>query len=259
MDILDLTIDMFKSYLLVLIRVGIVLFAFPIFGGKKVPMPIKAGIAFSMALMLVPVVHPDPILFPDNPWQVVFLVLSEIILGLALGLTVDFFFASVQLAGQMAGFQMGFAIATVMDPNSGQQSSLISQLGYWIALMTFVLMNGHHIVLFAIKESFSIIQPGALVLNEGIFRALIGLTSEMFVLAIKMGAPVIAALLFTDTAMALIAKVSPQMNILIVAMPLKIAIGLYFFGICLQIILYLTSQYLSTFLALLKNIMKLMS
>jgi len=258
MELFDLTIDMFKSYILVLIRVSVVLFMLPIFGGKKIATIIKAGCAFSISLVLLPVVHPDPALFPDNPWFAFMILCSEIILGFLLGFIIDCFFSGIQLAGQMIGMQMGMAIATVVDPNSGIQSSMVSQLGFWVAVITFVVLNGHILLLFAIKESFSIIPIGSLSLQAGLYKPVLQMASDIFTIAVQIGAPAIAALLFTDVAFALTAKVSPQMNVFIVALPLKIAIGLFFFGLTLNMVLYFMRNYLNDFLHMMKNLMSLM-
>ena len=259
MEVLNITIDMFKSYILVLVRVSVVLFMFPLFQAKRVPANIKAGLAFALSFALLPMVKPDPGLFPEHIWGFVILVISELILGFMLGLVVDCFFVGIQMAGQMAGVQMGFAIATVMDPNSGIQSSLVSQLGYWTALMVFLMLDGHMMVINALKESFFIIKPGYLSLQKGLYKPVIELSKDVFVLAVKIGAPAIAALLFTDTAFALTAKVAPQMNVFIVALPLKIAVGLFFFGVTLNLILYIMNNYLKTFMPMMKNLMRLMT
>ncbi|CAN2041455.1 Flagellar biosynthetic protein FliR [Candidatus Magnetomoraceae bacterium gMMP-15] len=259
MDILSLSIDTFKSFILVLLRVSIILFMFPIFGAERIPTVVKAGLSMVTAIVLLPVVLPDPQLFPEDVWNGAYLVISELILAVILRLSIDLFFASIQMAGQLVGFQMGFAIATVFDPNSGVQSSLISQIGYWAALMAFLLLNGHHLVLIALKDSFSIIKLGTFSLQNNLFHIIMNEAANLFVMAIKLGAPAIAALIFVDVAFGLIAKVSPQMNILIVALPLKIGVGLFFFCICLNLILYFTKHYLSIFLPMMRNIMNLMS
>jgi flagellar biosynthetic protein FliR len=175
-----------------------------------------------------------------------------------LGMIVNVFFMGIQMAGQMAGLQMGFAIATIFDPNSGIQSSMVSQLGYWVALVVFLMLDGHHLLIMSIRNSFEIIQFGQVSLQKGLYQPVLTLASQLFVLAVKVGAPTIAALIFVDVGFALTAKVSPQMNILIVALPLKIAVGLVFFGGSLQLILIYLKDYLRTFLPMMNNLMKLM-
>jgi flagellar biosynthetic protein FliR len=108
----------------------------------------------------------------------------------------------------------------------------------------FLVLNGHHIALNAIKESFEIINVGSLHLNRQIFQKILFVSGDMFVIALKIGAPAIAALLFTKVAFALVTKLIPQMNIMIVAFPVQIMIGLIFFGITLNILLRFVENYL---------------
>jgi flagellar biosynthetic protein FliR len=210
-----------------------------------------------MTIVLFPVVQPDPRLFPNGLLASANLILAELILGMVIGLLAKFFFAAIQLGGQLAGYQMGFAIANVFDPESGSQGSILAQLGYWIAIVFFLLLNGHHILLRALGDSFAVIEVGALGLREGMLATMTKLAGDMFSLAIKLVAPAVAALLLTSAAFGIIAKVVPQMNILIVAFPLKIVVGLFFFGISLEILLHFTKEYLTGFPNMLTLIMRL--
>lgn len=257
MDLLGLSPEEFKSLVLILIRISIVLFLLPIFGGRMVPNPVKAGLALMITIVLFPVIRPDPKLFPEGLLGVVNLILAELVLGLVIGLTIRLFFAAIQLAGQLIGFQMGFAIANVLDPESGAQGSILAQMGYWIAILIFLLLDGHHVLLRTLADSFSIIEVGSLGFGKGLFHKMLEASGDMFAVAIKVGAPAIAALLLVSAAFGIIAKVVPQMNILIVAFPLKIVVGLFFFGLSLEVLLYFMKQYLVGFEGMLKVIMGL--
>jgi len=258
MDILGLSQEQFKCLILILLRVSIILFMFPFFGGMMVPKPVKAGLALMITIVLFPIVRPDPRLFPENLVGSINLILSELVLGLIIGLTIRLFFAAIQLGGQLIGFQMGFAIANVLDPESGTQGSILAQLGYWVALLCFLILDGHHVLLETLANSFSVIKMGSLGIGVGIFNRISEVSGDMFAMAIKIGAPAIAALLLTSAAFGIIAKVVPQVNILIVAFPIKIVVGLFFFGISLQILLHFTRQYVTGFEGMLTVIMRLM-
>ena len=257
MDLLGLSPEEFSSFTLTLIRVSLVIFLFPFFGGAMVPAPVKAGLCLLITLILFPIVNPEPRLYTDSLIGIVNMILAELVLGLIIGLMARLFFAAIQLAGQLIGFQMGFAIANVLDPETGSQGSILAQWGYWIAMMFFILLNGHHIFLKALGESFSIINVGDLHLGKGIFDAVLEASRDMFAISIKIGAPAIAALLLTSAAFGIIARVVPQMNILIVAFPLKIVVGLFFFGFSLELLLHATRNYVDGFEGMLGVIMKL--
>jgi flagellar biosynthetic protein FliR len=174
-----------------------------------------------------------------------------------MGICIRIFIAAVQLAGQIIGFQMGFSMINVVDPQSGANISILSQLGYFTVLLVFVLMNGHHIIITAISDSFYLIEVGKISLRPEYLTQLRTMVTGMFILGIKMSSPALAALIFTDAAFGICAKFVPQMHILVVAMPVKIAIGLIMMGSCLEIIYLSTVNYLGTFKALLISVIKL--
>ncbi len=258
MDLMVFSPDDFRSFILILLRVSVVLFMFPFLGGTMVPMTVKAGLALMISVALFPVVRPDPTLFPDGLLSSVNVILSELVLGLIVGLTAKMFFAAVQLAGQLIGFQMGFSIAGAFDPESGSQGSVLAEMGYWIAIVLFLLLNGHHIFLRALTDSFTAVEVGSLQLGEGLFRTMLEASRQMFVMSLKVGAPAVVALLFTSASFGIVAKVVPQMNILIVAFPLKVVVGLFFFGFSVEMLLFLVRQYVANFEGMLGVIMKLM-
>lgn len=258
MDILTLSPEQFKSFVLILIRVSIVLFMFPIIGARIWPNMVKAGLALTISMILFPVVQPDPALFPETILGGARLILSELILGLIIGLTLRLFLTAVQLACQLVGFQMGFAVANVLDPESGAQAPILANMGYWVAALIFLLLNGHHVLLRTLADSFAVIKVGSLGLSDGLFHKMLELSGDMFAMAVKLGAPAIAALLMTSAAFGIIAKVVPQMNILIAAFPVKIIVGLFFFGVCLEALLYFTRHYVAGFGDMLRTMMHLM-
>lgn len=257
MDLVSLSPEQFKSFVLILIRISVVLFMLPIFGSRLVPNLVKAGLALMISIVLMPVVQPDPRLFPEGLFSALNLIVSELIFGLTIGLSIRLFFAAVQLGAHLVGFQMGFGMARVLDPESGTQGTMLVQIGNWVAILIFLLLNGHHILLKTLTESFSIIEVGSLGFREGLFHKILEISGDMFAMAIRIGAPAIAALLFTSAAFGILAKIVPQMNILIVAFPVKIVVGLFFFGISLEILLYFTKQYVVGLEGMLKTIMAL--
>ena len=159
------------------------------------------------------------------------------------------------MMGQLVGFQTGFAITNIIDPQSGIQIPIFSNMAYLLAIVLFLLLNGHLILLDAVKDSFERIPIGAFGLNKEAFGKILPLYGEMFVIAIKLGAPAVAALLFTKAAFGVITKFIPQMNIMIVAFPVQIAIGLLFFGVSFNVLLGFMERYLDGLGAVLMNTM----
>lgn len=237
----------FRTYLLVLLRVGIVFFMFPLFSSNVFPRRLKLGFALVVSLLFYSVVELDLNRFPLNVPATGLLVLAEAMIGLTLGLCLRLFLGSVQMAGQVIGFQMGFAMINVVDPQTGSNVSIMDQLGYWVTVVVFLLLNGHHIIFLAIIDSFELVPVGFFMLQEAMMVRILELTGQLFVMAVKIGAPVISALAFVSVGFGLMAKFSPQMNVMIVAFPLKIIAGLLLFGLVLQIIVIVTQAYIKEF------------
>ncbi len=252
MDILNVIDPMeFRTYLLVLLRVSILVFMFPVFSSTVFPDRLKMGFALVVSLLFYSVVDIDLDRFPLTVGATGLLILAEAMIGLTLGLCLRMFFASVQLAGQIIGFQMGFAMINVVDPQTGANVSIMDQFGYWVCMVVFIVLNGHHIIFLAVIDSFRLVPMGFFTMHDALPVKMISLGAQMFLLAVKIGAPVIAALLFVNAAFGLVAKFSPQMNVMIVAFPLQIVTGLALFGLTLQIVGMVTRTYVSEFRRLL--------
>lgn len=252
MDILNVIDPVeFRTYLLVFIRLSVVIYMFPVFSSSVFPTRLKLGFSLVSALLFYTVVTVDLARFPMTVPDTGLLVMAELLVGLTLGICLRIFFGSVQLAGQVIGFQMGFAMINVVDPTTGSNVSIMDQIGYWVCVVVFLLLNGHHIVFMAVIDSFRLVPIGFFSMHDALLVKISELVGDLFVLAIKIGAPVIASLAFVTVGFGLMAKFSPQMNVMIVAFPLKIIAGLLLFGLTIQIIVIVTRAYVNEFKALL--------
>lgn len=256
MDLFSLPYRELKTFFLILIRVSIIFQMLPFFNARVIPMLAKAGLAFVISIILFPVINTTMVEFPSTIFGMVQLILTEMIIGMILGLLVLVFFEGIRMMGQMVGFQTGFAITNIIDPQSGAQISILANMAYLVAMIFFLLLNGHHILLSAVRESFEIIHVGSLGLNFEMFNKIIPIYGDMFAIAVKIGAPAIAALLFTNLAFGLIVKLIPQINIMIVAFPVQITIGLLFFGVSLSVLLKFMETYLKDLGPMLMNTMQ---
>ena len=221
------------AFLLILIRISIILTTAPIFGSQLIPAQIKIPLIMVMSFFLWKTIQVDASVFPTTFIGFIPLVLGEILIGLALALLIRTIFAGVQLAGQYVGYQMGMAIANVMDPQTGTQTSILAEFSNTMVLFLFLVFNGHYLIIKGLEESFKLVPPGHLFFNPAVFDLVSGSASQMFVIAVKIGAAPFAVLFFTKVSMGIIAKTVPQMNVLFVGLPLYIMIGLLVFGLSL--------------------------
>ncbi len=224
----------YKVFLLVLIRISTILFFMPIFDSRTIPMAVKAAMAMVLSWMIAPLLNVPDSLFPYTAFGFFLMTIQEIIIGLILSLLLRLVFAGLQIAGQMVGVQMGLSVANVMDPQTGVQSVIIAQFAYMIALLLFLAANGHHAILRILFESFEILPPGSLLFSKPLYEIVMIMGHEMFVLSIKLMAPVMAILFLSQVALGILAKLVPQINMLIVSFSINVALGLFFFGLTLQ-------------------------
>lgn len=244
-----------RIFMLVLARISIFLYLFPIFSSPVFPAQLKMGFALVLSLLFYSVVPVDVNRFPEDVISFGLMIVGEVLVGLTLGICLRMFFAGVQLAGQVIGFQIGFAMINVMDPQTGSNVSIMDQLGYWVCLIIFLVLNGHHIVIMSLIDSFDIVPIGGFVMHPALAVKILEIGGGIFVAAIKISAPVIGALTFVNVGFGLISKFSPQMNVMIVAFPVKIVVGLLLFGLTLQIIALFTRDYIEPFRRLMLSLL----
>lgn len=228
MATLSIPLDTLFAVLLIFLRVVSILFSAPIFDSEIIPVTFKAGLGLAVSLLLLPVVHLQVDLAGLNLLGITLSVVSEIFIGLAIGFAAKLFFTGIQLAGQIAGYQMGIAIANVVDPVTSAQIPVLGQFYNLTAMLLFVTVDAHHMFFKALVDSYTLIPLSLVHISPSLVEMVMKLAATMFVLSIKVGAPLIAVLLMTSVSLGLVARTVPQMNIFIVAMPLKIVIGLVF-------------------------------
>ncbi len=252
----EITEKEIEIFFLVLLRVSAVIATMPILGNKAVPVRLKGGVSLVIVFLLFPFVN-----FQPPPLEILPLGLKmagEVMIGIIIGFAGRLVFAGVQLAGQLTGFQMGFAIVNVFDPVTSAQVSIIAQLQYLFAMLIFLAVDGHHLFLYVIAESYRIIPPLNFHFSGQLMQAIVEFSKDIFIIALKIGAPVIFALLMVSIGFGLIARTVPQINILIVGFPIKIAVGLIGIGLTLPIFTRMMGKIILNFGDILKLFIRLM-
>lgn len=245
MTIPNITPEQIELFLLIFLRVSAIVVVLPILGNRTVPVRVKAGLSFLIAFLIFPFVHfeipkGDIAIFP-----LMFRMAGEVLVGVIIGFTARLLFAGIQMAGQLVGFQMGFGIVNVVDPVTSAQISIIAQFKYLIAMLIFLAINGHHVFLYAISESYRILPPLGFQFSGELMEAIFLFSRNMFIVAVKVGAPIMAVLLFTSVALGLIVRTVPQVNVFIVGFPLKIGVGMIGIGLAMPIMLRVVEKIFS--------------
>lgn len=244
------------SFLLTLMRISLVVFLLPFFGGQSIPITIKASLALVLNLALWPHISFPGSMMPAHPFELVLMLVGEAMLGLILSILIRVVFAAIQTGGQIIGFQMGFAMMNVVDPMTGVSEAITAQFLYMITLLTFLSLNGHLFLLKGIAQSFDLIPPGGLLITSDLADHVLGYSRQIFVLAVKIAAPVMAAIFLVDLALALIGRAAPQMNVLFVGFPLKIGVGLLFLSLIFSLVAIFMEEFVSKILPLFNSIFR---
>jgi flagellar biosynthesis protein FliR len=226
----------FQSLTIVMMRVATLLFMMPLFNGRNIPHLAKIALVLVVSLVLWPVVRVNISQFPSNPFTFGFFMIFELVIGLSLALSIRLVFAGIQLAGEFAGIQMGLSMANMIDPQSGTNSTVISEFYYLLSLLLFLSIDGHHWIFKALAQSFQVLTPGEIRIQDGLYRHLLHLSGNVFLIAIQLSAPVIAILVLIQFALGVVARMVPQVNILVSSFPLTIGLGLVFLGLSIELL-----------------------
>lgn len=250
MDIFQFDPRTILSFYLTLFRISVVLFIMPFFG-DTIPNVVKATLLIVLTLALWPKLSFPAEQYPAHAMNIAVMFAGELILGMCLGIIVRMLIAAVQIGGQIINFQMGFSMVNAIDPMTGMQEPVTTHFLYMCTMLTFLSLNGHLHLLKAMGASFDIVPPGGLFLTPRLMTELILFSKQMFILGVRIAAPVILALFLTDLALALISKMAPQMNVMVMGFPVKIMVGFLFLTFIMQIM----GDYITSFIAAMDEVM----
>jgi len=231
---MDFTTDI-QIFLLIFSRVVSVLWLLPIFSSKAVSVPFKAGVSLLIAYLLFDSIGVNRS-FSSDPYFLFLFVMKEVFIGLAIGFLVRILFTAVNVAGEIISIQSGFSFARFMDPLSMTQVTVIEQIKNLLAMMLFLAMDAHHILIRAIVASFRDVPIGSITIQQSFFQYFINASSRIFVTGFKIGAPIIVTLMFVEIALGILSRMIPQINIFIEGVPLKILVTVIMFSFSLGVI-----------------------
>jgi flagellar biosynthetic protein FliR len=218
---------MLLGFALVLTRVSSFLLVLPVFGSKAIPMQIKAAAAILLSLFFCTTaplgIDPAKI----STLGAILLLADEAIYGLALGLIVAFLFSVVSLSGHIIEQQMGLTMAEIINPLTDEEAGPLASLLEMIFLLLFLSANGHHMFLLILSKSYSVFPAGTIPTLGTLVGSVIETGSAMFVASLRLAAPMIAASLILMVALALLARLIPEMDIFFISMPVQVALGLF--------------------------------
>lgn len=243
-------------FLLILVRVIGFLVTLPLFSYRTIPNEFKLGIAFFLALIMFYNLDASSIQIGN---LYVFLLLKEAVVGLSIGLIAYIIISAIQIAGGFIDFQMGFAIANVVDPQTGAQSPLTGQYLYMITLLFLLSVDAHHLLIDGIVFSYDFIPIDKFVpfTDGNIADFILQTFNKMFVIAFQMAIPIVGCLFLVDVALGIIARTVPQLNVFVVGLPLKIFVSFLVILFYLSLYMVLVRALFSTMFETMRGLMQL--
>jgi len=220
---------------ILVVRPGALLMATPVFGAAFAPPLVRVGVLLLITFALAPIIA-----LPADLGQVSTTLIAgrELLIGLALSLSVRVLVAGAELAGHLSGFQIGFAYSSLVDPQSGARNGVLSALYANLVVMVFLVVDGHHQLLQALAASY-----GALPIGAGGWAAtgelapLVARTlGTVFVIGVRIAAPVVLVLFVVEVALGLLSRVAPQLNLMVNAAPMRLFTGLAVLGATLAVV-----------------------
>ena len=221
---MDTWLNTIFPFIWILLRTAGVLITAPVFGTKYVPAMVKVTISLALGYMLYPVVPAATA--PDSAASFILCAASEILLGLVIGFCGTIIMAAIETAGHIADIEIGFGMANVVDPQYGQPSPILGIFKYLLILLLFLGLDGHHLFIKALYQSFELVPVGAAYIPRAWTQVGLSAAAGMFKTAILLSCPVWASALIVDFALGAIARTVPQMNLFVIGMPIKTLVGL---------------------------------
>ncbi|MGL5084786.1 MAG: flagellar biosynthetic protein FliR, partial [Clostridium sp.] len=227
----------FLALLFIFIRISSFFIMTKVFFPNGTPKTLKVFFALIFAGTLVSGVSSKPIEAITNNYVLFTYVFSEITTGLILGLITNVAFEVVIMAGSLMDVHIGLSMVNVLDPNSKANTSITGNLLHFIAMIIFFSINGHHMLIKSLIESFILVPLGQTIVSGESMMALIEVITKFFVIGLKIAIPIVLIIIITDLCMGLISRAVPQINVMVLGMPVKILLGLISITIALPIII----------------------
>ena len=191
---------------------------------RSVPKRVKLGLAMMITFAIAPSLPANDV--PVFSFFALWLAVQQILIGIALGFTMQFAFAAVRTAGEIIGLQMGLSFATFVDPASHLNMPVLARIMDMLALLLFLTFNGHLWLISLLVDTFHTLPIGGEPLNSNAFLALTKAGSLIFLNGLMLALPLITLLLTLNLALGLLNRMAPQLSIFVIGFPLTLTVGI---------------------------------
>ncbi|MFH1701049.1 MAG: flagellar biosynthetic protein FliR [Candidatus Zixiibacteriota bacterium] len=208
-DLVNFGAEKIQLFVLLMMRVGGIMVAAPIFSHRSIPKKLAVAMSLGLAAVLLPIMSHAQFPPTESLIDLLILCLKEILIGVLIGFIFSILFIGVRLAGSIIGYQIGFAMVNIVDPNSPEPVSILGELWFLLATLIFLFINGHHAIIGGLVDSFKLIPLGLSTPSGAVGEWIIKYSSFAFILAVKFAAPVMITVFLVEVSMGVLARTMP--------------------------------------------------
>ena len=208
---------------------------------KGTPPILKGAIGMILSFSIISGINYQVVLEINNNYMLVYSVISEIMSGVILGFIANMIFDFIRMAGGYMDIQIGLSMMNMLDPSSETTSTPFSNLSYFISMVIFFIIDGHHLLIKCLIQSFKVVNIGQNIVFQDTFSVVLDAFREYFVIGVKIAIPLVLIIIITDLCMALVSRTVPAINVMILGMPVKMVVGLLTFIALLPIMIKIIS------------------
>ena len=244
---MEFTVRQLVVFLMVFARIASLVVSAPVYGHESVPVQIKVALSMFISFVYFPLAAAGA---PDVDLQLagmVVMAVKEVAMGLLMGFATGLVFSGVTVAGEIIGYDLGLSMASEIDPNTGTSNPVVGQFLSIVLMLVFLVINGHHFVLQALRLSYEAVPIGALSIGTVVSDKLLSLTGLILAIGIKLAAPVLVSSFLINVALAVMNRVAPQFNVFMINFPLKIGVGLVVLMTSAPLMVYVFKKLLAGF------------
>lgn len=199
----------------------------PFFSGKSLPAQVRAALITGIVFMYMIVINPKVDNIPTNMFFYTFMMVEEVLVGVAFGFCISIVISAIQAAGEIIDVQMGLSMVTLFNPMTKSQSSAMGRLFYQLEITVFILAHGHLFLLSAFFQTFEVLPIGGFNFdNPAVVTQFIMIIGQLFYISLKLAMPVLLTLFIIDFSLGITNKVSPQINVLELNFAMKPTTGM---------------------------------
>jgi flagellar biosynthetic protein FliR len=233
-----LSVAQLEAFFFIIARIGGVLIQAPVLSSRSFTAPAKVAFCVWLALLLW-FVTPVTTNLPTSLLGFVLVLVAEVALGFVIGFIANLLFIALQAAGEFVDAQMGLSVASALDPSIGSVISVIGRMIFFISLIMFLELDGHHLVLAAFHQSFTALPAGQVgnFTSYNLVALLSGLGAALWLTAVKLAIPAILLIFLADFTFGIVSRVAPQVNVFMLGFQIKPLLGLFALSLTLPFLL----------------------